>query len=348
MKVLITGGTGFVGSHAAAAMAADGHQLRFLVRDEARVHAAIGPLGATASDVVVGDVMNASTVERALDGCDAVLHAANVYSTDPRRREEMMHVNRDGTDQLLQLAHRAECNPIVYVSSIVALVPSSTPVLQLDGPVGSSPCPYSASKAVGEQVARGYQECGAPVVITNPGGVFGPHDPGAGEMVHLLRGFLGNRFPFFFFRGGIPIVDVRWLARVHAALFGRATTPRRIHCGGRFVPWNDLFTVLRRLTGRRLPNPIPSPPIAALALGRLANALQGTVSVRMPFSHESAWLTLNSAPTDDTEAEHLAGVPPPPVEATLADAIRWATGQDLLPHAWAGDLVQCTSTADRG
>jgi dihydroflavonol-4-reductase len=84
MRVLITGGSGFVGSHAVAALRAAGHDLRLLVRSQERARAVLTRLGlAHDVELVQGDVTNESAVAGALSGCDAVLHAASVYSFDP-------------------------------------------------------------------------------------------------------------------------------------------------------------------------------------------------------------------------------------------------------------------------
>jgi nucleoside-diphosphate-sugar epimerase len=82
MKVLVTGGTGFVGSHSVAALVSRGHQVRLLVRSRDRVARSLSPLGVADVESVVGDVTVPQSVEEVMAGCDAVLHAAAVYSLD--------------------------------------------------------------------------------------------------------------------------------------------------------------------------------------------------------------------------------------------------------------------------
>src|SRR5207247_2402833 len=103
MLVTVTGGTGFVGSHSVAAIVRAGHRVRLLVRDEARVRPALDPLSVDASglDVVVGTVTDEAAVATAVAGCDAVLHAASVYSFDSRLRTQMRAVNAAGTGTVL-------------------------------------------------------------------------------------------------------------------------------------------------------------------------------------------------------------------------------------------------------
>src|SRR6516165_9636752 len=136
MLVLVTGGTGYIGSHAVAALAGAGHRIRVLARSAEKVPAALGPLGVHGVETAIGDVTEPAAVERALEGCDAVLHAASVFSLDARRADEMNSVNVRGTDIVLGTAHRLGLDPIVHVSSEVALLPPADgEVLTPDSPV---------------------------------------------------------------------------------------------------------------------------------------------------------------------------------------------------------------------
>jgi dihydroflavonol-4-reductase len=342
MKVLVTGASGFVGAHCVKALIDAGHQVRALARTPAKVGRALAPLAPSALpelEIVEGDVTDRASVERAVDGCAGVLHAANVFTFDPREREVMHATNALGTDLVLSAARAAKCDPIVHVSSVVALMPRRGPLLDPEGAVGAPAGAYSSSKAKAEEIARHHQaECEA-VTITYPGAVFGPHDPGPGEMVHLLRGFLGGSFPFRFAGASLLQVDVRWLARVHAALFVPRSGPRRITAGGTLIDWADYFGLLRKLTGRSLPMLLPTPKPMALATGAMADFFQRFVSRRLPVSYEATWFLYNVAQTDDARAIALAGALPP-LEETVADAIRWSVESGHMPAAWAGKLVE--------
>ncbi len=93
MRVLITGGTGFVGSHMAAAVVRAGHTVLLLVRQPERVNAALAPLGISVQDIVSGDVLDPQSVQTAVAGCHAVIHAAAIYSRDPRKAANALATN---------------------------------------------------------------------------------------------------------------------------------------------------------------------------------------------------------------------------------------------------------------
>ena len=82
MRVLVTGGTGYVGSHTVAALVEAGHEARLLVRARHRVAPAVAPLGLVPSDLdtIVGDVTDPAAVDQAVRGCAAVVHAGSVFS----------------------------------------------------------------------------------------------------------------------------------------------------------------------------------------------------------------------------------------------------------------------------
>lgn len=173
----VKGGTGFVGSHTVAALVGAGHDVRMLVRRPNGVAPALEPLGVDPNsvEVALADMTDRSAIEAGLDGCDAV-HAASVYSFDPSRADEIARVNAQGVRHVLESAVYAGLDPIVHVSSTLALIHDGNPgqVLSPDTPPGNSPHPYSSSKAWQESFARNLQDEGHPVVNTNPGGCGGP------------------------------------------------------------------------------------------------------------------------------------------------------------------------------
>ena len=252
MLVVVTGGTGYVGSHSIAALARARHRIRVLARSADRVRSALDPLGVDEVETVTGDVTDPAAVERALAGANAVVHAASVFSMDARKADEMRSVNVRGTDVVLGTAQRLGLDPIVYVSSELALLPPADgEVLTADSPVKQPSWPYCRSKADSELVARRYQQHGAPVVSVMPAAVWGPHDPHFGEGVTRATNVLKNRYPIVM-PGGMHIADVRDVAAVIAAVMTPGRGPRSYMVAGHYISMPDLIRTLGDLTGRRL------------------------------------------------------------------------------------------------
>src|SRR2546426_697280 len=210
----------------------------------------------------------------------------------------------------------AGVDPIVYVSSYVGLLPS-TDVLGPESPVGHPTPSYARSKADSEVVARRQQEQGYPVVSVTPGSIWGPHDPYCGESCRLLSGILRNRLPFAI-SGGLPIADVRYVASVLAAAVEPGKGPRRFMVGGHDTRWNELFALLRRLTGRRL-LAIPTPRPVATGFGRLMDGVQRLLPGKAPLAFEGIYIATQDPKTDDSRTTAELGVEPPPLDHRVGD-----------------------------
>lgn len=323
MRILVTGGTGFVGSHSIACLVAAGHDVRILARSPAKVPGTLAALAADADavEVVQGDLLDRTAVDRALTGMDAVLHAASIYSFDIRRAAEMHQVNVGGMRQLIELAAERGLDPIVHVSSVAALWRQNVPVQRLheDAPPGDVPFPYSQSKAGQERIARHLQEQGAPVVTTYPGQVFGPYDPYDGEGTQLVRSIVRGDLTMCP-RGDLAVADVRDVASLHARLFEPARGPRRFLIARR-IPLLDLVRMTLKLAGRSLP--VSSVPDGMIRLAsRTAGWLQRRIEIRLSFSEEASWIAIQHLEIDMSRTEQL-GIACRPVEETITDQLAW-------------------------
>jgi nucleoside-diphosphate-sugar epimerase len=335
--VLVTGGTGFVGSHAIAALAAAGHRIRVLARAPDRVRSTLGPLGVEQIETARGDVTDPATVQRALVGCDAVLHAASVFSLDARRAQEMTTVNVRGTETVLGTAHRLGVDPIVHVSSELALLPPADgEVLGPESPVKRPPGPYCLTKAECERVARSYQEQGAPLVSVMPSAVWGPRDPHLGEGAALCANVLKRRYPVVM-RGGMHISDVRDLAGVLAAVMEPGLGPRSYLVAGEYMSLPDIIRTLAHLSGRRIPF-LTLPKWSLAGFGRVADVAQRRLKARLPWSGEGIWVMNCSARCDDSRTRAELGFEPRPLRETVADTVRWLVEVEQLTSKEAGRL----------
>jgi nucleoside-diphosphate-sugar epimerase len=322
MLVCVTGGTGFVGSHSIAAIVHSGHRVRLLARRETSVGPALDPLGVDKDkvDVVVGDVTDELVVADAVRGADVVLHAASIYSFDSRRRAEIRRTNVRGTEVVLDAARRAGASQIVHVSTFGALLPTGGRVLRVDSPVGQPRDAYLASKAAAERIARRHQEQGAPVVITYPPGMLGPHDPHLGDQNSRLRDLLRGLMPVWP-RGGFPIGDVRDTAALHAALLTvPPDSPNRYFTPGRYLTTREYVQAVRAVTGRALPTIfLPARPL--LPFGRFVNVVQRVWPWHIAAEYGAIYVCATASRIDANAGQYE--ISPRPVENTMADTVRW-------------------------
>ncbi|GLU48729.1 NAD-dependent epimerase/dehydratase family protein [Nocardiopsis ansamitocini] len=335
MLVSVTGGTGFVGAHSVAAVVAAGHRVRLLVRDPSAVDRALAPLGVgrSAVEVVVGDVTDVADVSRTVRGADAVLHAASVYSFDSRNRPALRRTNERGTRLVLAAALRAGADRVVHVSSFGAMAPTPGRVVRAGTPVGRPRESYMASKAAAETVARRYQDQGAPVVITYPPALLGPHDPRMGDQTARLRDTLRGLMPMWP-SGGFPVGDVRDTAALHAALLDDHRGGPGRHFGpGRYLSTRDYVQILREVTGRALPAVFLPAPLM-LPVGRLADVLQRVWPWHIPAEYGAVYACACATRVGDGES--TLGLEPRPLTRTFGDTVHWLRHAGHLSARQAG------------
>ncbi len=327
MTFLITGGSGFLGSHIVAELHRRGHAVRLLVRDPVRAGQALRPLGVDPAQVrmTVGDVTDPVAVAAAVRGCAGVLHAASVYSFDPRRHAEMRAVNERGTEVVLAAARAAGTGRILHVSTFGALLPAAGPITA-GAPVGAPRETYLASKAAAEVVAREHQRDGRPVTITYPPALLGPHHPWLGDQTRRLRDTLRGLMPIWP-DGGFPVGDVRDVADQHADVL-TCGGPDHVAAPGRYVPTRDLLRALREVTGRRLPA-VHLPAAALLPVGRLAGLAQRVLPAHVPVEYGAIYTCRVARPLDDAPAGR-------PLVHTLEDTVRWLHEAGHVTAAQAG------------
>jgi dihydroflavonol-4-reductase len=318
VKVLVTGGTGFVGSHSVAALWAAGHSVRMLVRSRDRIAPALDPLGVSGVEAVEGDCTDPVEVRGALDGCDAVLHCASVFSWSPHRQARLVAENTAATEQVLTEAADRGLDPIVHVSSYVALLPSDEPLTTESepGPEGSG---YAASKAATERIARRLQDSGAPVVTTYPAAVIGPHDPYLGESNRLVLELLQSARPPAV--GSLGCVDVRDVAATHAAVMEPGRGPRRVIVTGHDLTSAELARRVAAAAGKTS-RPLAVPAVLARGMGTVMDLVSRLPGAAVPVG-SGAISVLLGYPGADASSARALGLEFRPLEDTLRDTVAW-------------------------
>ena len=248
MKVLLTGGTGFLGKSVARQLDARGHALRILARE--RSDLAGLPPGA---EVVRGDVTDLDSLRRGAAGCDAVLHMAAMVKMWVPERDRFDRVNLGGLRHALEAAAGAGAR-LVYTSSFIAV-----------GPAGPQPADearrhpgdryrndYERTKALADAIVLEAAAAGRDVVALYPGVVYGPGDLTDGNLVvKMIADHMQGRFP-----GIIGPGDRLWsyafvddVAAGHAAALERGRRGERYFLTGPNASMTELFRTLQQVAG---------------------------------------------------------------------------------------------------
>jgi len=246
MRILITGGTGYLGRAIVSALAAAGHTVVVFAR------AATG--SGLPGTLVDGDIRDAAAVERAAAGCDAIAHAAALVSIWRRRPQDFDDVNVGGLRNVVAAAKRHGIGRILYTSSFLALPPRDA-----RAPLAAND--YQRTKALADRAADDALRDGAPIVRVYPGVVYGPGTFSEGNLVgrliadhlrHRLPGVIGPEHPWSY----AYVDDV---AAGHRAAFDRGEVGGRYALGGENATLDRVFDIVRAVTGRRRPWRIPFP-----------------------------------------------------------------------------------------
>jgi len=346
MRILVTGATGMVGSHTCAALARDGHALRILARDEAKAVRVLGALGLEAAklELARGDVTDREAVARALDGCDALVHAAGLLTFDRDAHGHMFATNVDGTRNLLEEGHARGLDPLVHVSSLSALWEPGVELATEDSPVASPRDPYSRSKAEAERVARAMQERGAPVVCVYPSAVWGPDNPTLGDQITTIFAMVQWNY-YLSVEGGMPIVDARDLAAAIARAMAKGGGARRYMLAGHFVSHDEMREIVSEIRGARLWR-VPCPGSALRLAGRMGDWLRRYT----PFdpgavTEEAMVLATRGIRGDDAKTLAALDLRLRPVRETIEAQMRWMFENG---HLSARDVGRLADVARRG
>jgi nucleoside-diphosphate-sugar epimerase len=335
MRVLVTGATGHLGSFVVRELLAQGHEVRALVRDPARLTRAGLADVLDQIDAVRGDVGDPTSVRAAMVDREAVVHAAAQVALRKKDEAAARAVNVGGTETVLREAAAAGLDPVVHVSSLVAIFPARGPMLEADDPPTHPAQPYSSSKADAHRVAVAAQDRGEPVTIVTLGGVWGP-GPGDNPLTEQLAAaiaLLKVGVPVSK-TGGMPVLDVRDAAAGVVASLEPGHGPRRFLLGGRLVPTAELAERISEAIGRKVVR-YPAPARAVVVAGSACDLLMKVLPITLPITKEGMEILTGMVPADDGPTAEALGLTSRSTQQTIDDTYRWLVEHGDLPAAKA-------------
>ena len=249
LEVLVTGATGFVGSHTTRVLIDAGHRVRAFVRSPDKARRVFGDLERL--EVVQGDISDAASVRAALRGCDGVIHCAAIVAVGIKGSpDELLEANVSGVRNVIDAAIEDDIARIVHVSSIATLFRGDGSTLSEASEPAESKLPYGQSKVIAERYVREKQAEGRPVKIVYPAAIIGPDDPGFTEPLNALKTFIEDFIPLT--TTGMQLVDVRDVALALTSIVEATPAPGRYLVSGSFLPWPELARTLEDASGRKL------------------------------------------------------------------------------------------------
>jgi dihydroflavonol-4-reductase len=313
-RTLVTGATGFIGSHVTRLLVERGDD----VVVTARASSKLDILGGLRVKVVRADVRDRRAVRRALQGIERVFHLAGTTNLS-LPREHAFALNVEGTRIVLEEALRARVDRVVYTSSVAAVGSARPGATANETNVwddGRHAIAYVDAKHEAEVAALRLVARGLPGVIVNPAHVLGAGDPGRSS-TSLVRRFLRRQIPAYV-DGTLNIVGVDDVARGHLLADQRGEIGERYILGNRNFTFDRLFADLGRLSGVD-PPAVKLPVAVALALAEIAQLVPGS---EMPSPPEVRASSLNWA-FASAKARRELGWTARPHEECLEETIAW-------------------------
>lgn len=331
MKVLVTGASGFTGSHLVRALEQRGYGVVALVRRSSN----LSRLAGCHPQLVYGDIADRDAVAAAMAGIDGVFHTAAYVDLGIVNESEMERVNVEGTravlDGIRAIAQRSgavDCPRLVYCSTIGVFGDSGGAVIDetFQRQQGDFSSAYDRTKYLAQQLVDQFAEEGFPVVSILPSGILGPDDPHFGPVVQLfLKGRLkvwagGDRIT------GIVHVDDLTDAMILALERGKPGEHYIVSAGD--LSTREMFARMGQASGQAVPQEVPE--VFVRVLGAMLEPIGRLFRWNPPLSRERVhYLYDRCVRVDGAKAQRDLGWQPRSVDAVLEDVVKAGMGSDM-------------------
>lgn len=319
MKVLVTGATGFVGSHVARRLTAAGHSVRVLVRQGSDTRA----LDGLAVERALGDLRNSNSLAPALRGINQVFHVAADYRLWSSNAQEIYDSNVGGTENLLAAAKTEGVERFIYTSTVATVavdrktLPDESTDSSLDEMVGH----YKKSKWLAEKAVMKAAQNGLPAVIAMPTTPVGPGDWKPTPTGKIIVDFLNGKMPGYV-ETGLNFVGVEDVAEGHLLVANHGKIGERYLLGAENLSLKQVLDLLSRIAGQRAPK-LKIPHAIALGVAYAENAFSRLVGREPQIPVEGVKIARHIMFVNCSRAQTELGFQPGSATAALERAVRW-------------------------
>ncbi len=318
MKALVTGATGFVGSHLVRELNNRGYTVRALHRASSKMEALKG----LTYESALGDVTELDALRRACEGVDAVFHVAAVADYWRADADHMREVNIEGTRKVLQATRELAVKRVVFTSSAAAVgFFNDRPSNETD-PFNLPPhrFPYGHSKALAEDVVREAVANGQDIVTVNPVVIMG-----AGDLNMISGTFMLQTKRYGMFTpityGGISVIDVHDVVRYHVDAYEKGVTGERYILMTENYPYAVWFKMIADVVGVRSPI-IYVPNVLLSPMANVIDFLR-KLGVKTPIDANQTRLGGVNVYFDGQKAHDLFGKPQTDMKTSLKETYTW-------------------------
>ena len=260
MKYFITGATGFIGGYLARQLREAGHEVIAVVRNPAKAQT-LSQLGVTLHQ---GDVTEKESMRKPMSGVDGVFHVAGWYKVGVRDKSQAYAINVEGTRNVLELMKELNIPKGVYTSTLA--VNSDTHGVEADESyhfTGKHISVYDQTKAEAHDIAVKMIKEGLPLVIVQPGLVYGPEDTSS-VRTSLIQ-YLTKKLPVMPKQTAFSWGYIEDIAHAHWLAMEKGKVGENYNICGPTYTFIDALKVANEITGIRLPMAVPAGMIRAMS-----------------------------------------------------------------------------------
>jgi dihydroflavonol-4-reductase len=319
MTTLVTGAAGFLGSHVARQLVARGEDVRVLMRASSN-NRAISDLSL---EYVTGDLRDAASLERAMNGVKRVFHVAADYRLWARRSREIYDSNVGGTKNLLAAAKKAGIEQLIYTGTVATIavdrpeLPNESTDAKLEEMIGH----YKRSKWMAEQEVLKAAKEGLPAIIAMPTTPVGPWDWKPTPTGKIILDFLNGKMPGYV-ETGLNFVGVEECAAGHLLVAEKGKVGERYLLGAENLTLKEMLDTLAKITGLAAPS-TKIPHGVALSAAYVDTVFSRLVGKEPQIPVEGVKIAQHKMFVDSSRAPRELGFQPGSVAAALERAVRW-------------------------
>lgn len=325
-RALVTGGTGFIGSHVVRRLLKERLRVRCLIRATSNR----SNLNGLEVEYMIGDLQDPESLRLALRDCDLVFHVAADYRIWSRNPRDMERTNVEGTRVLLQAAGEAKVKRIVFTSSVAAVGRPPRCALSPEAAWGNETMdptpsqlvgPYKRTKFEADRLARELARQGLPVVIVNPAAPIGPQDIKPTPTGKMIVDFLNGRMPATI-DTGMNFVDVEDVAAGHWLAAEKGRVGERYILGHRNMTLKSFMEAVAQVA-QKAPPRFQIPYAVAWMTGLVSTGLALLTNREPAVPLDGVRMAHTPMYYDPRKAVRELGLPQTPVETAIWKSVAW-------------------------
>ncbi len=315
VRVFVTGGNGFIGSHVVARLAEEGHTIRCLLRETSDT----SRISSFNYEPHIGDIRSPESILKGMEGMDACIHLASVSAWGDMRSGALQDIVINGTSNILKACAEVPKLRLVYISSAIAINGSPTPRVFDETSkfeLEDASMPYALAKHQAELLVKEYVGKGLNAVTLNPAEVYGPNDTGyvtAGNLVDAM-----TSWPALACKGGTAITHVEDVAKAMVTALTQGEAGERYILGGENLSVAELIRLTLDIAGQRKPViTLPNGPL------KWSMNIAAKLGIPTPVAPEVLDYATYYFFMDSRKAQSELDYQPRSAEAVLRPVINW-------------------------